>query len=94
MLGQLLRREFKRNIFTKLAALVAMPVLNHFRKHVDHRRYNGATLLGLKGLVVKSHGGADAYAYRHALQYAVTEVRNNVTGRIEAAVMQTEPLPA
>ncbi len=94
MLGQLLRREFKRNIFTKLAALVAMPVLNQFRKHVDHRRYNGATLLGLKGLVVKSHGGADAYAYRHALQYAVTEVRNNVTGRIEAAVMQTEPLPA
>ncbi len=91
MLGQMIRREFQRNFLTRLAALVAMPVLNRFRRQVDHRQYNGASLLGLKGVVVKSHGGADAYAFRHALQYAASEVRNNVLGRIEAAVAQLEP---
>ena len=91
MLGQMIRREFQRNLLTRLAALVAMPVLNRFRRQVDHRQYNGASLLGLKGVVVKSHGGADAYAFRHALQYAAAEVRNNVLGRIEAAVAQLEP---
>jgi glycerol-3-phosphate acyltransferase PlsX len=91
MLGQMIRREFQRNLLTRLAALVAMPVLNRFRRQVDHRQYNGASLLGLKGVVVKSHGGADAYAFRHALQYAASEVRNNVLGRIEAAVAQLEP---
>ena len=91
MLGQMIRREFQRNFLTRLAALVALPVLNRFRRQVDHRQYNGASLLGLKGVVVKSHGGADAYAFRHALQYAAAEVRNNVLGRIEAAVAQLEP---
>ncbi len=91
MLGQMIRREFQRNFLTRLAALVAMPVLNRFRRQVDHRQYNGASLLGLKGVVVKSHGGADAYAFRHALQYAASEVRNNVLGRIEVAVAQLEP---
>src|ERR1019366_418233 len=56
MLGGFLREEFGRNVFSKLAALVAMPVLNAFKRRVDHRRYNGASLLGLKGIVVKSHG--------------------------------------
>ncbi len=91
MLGQMIRREFRRNFLTRLAALVAMPVLNRFRRQVDHRQYNGASLLGLKGVVVKSHGGADVYAFRHALQYAASEVRNNVLGRIEVAVAQLEP---
>jgi glycerol-3-phosphate acyltransferase PlsX len=91
MLGQLIRREFKKNWLTRLAALVALPVLNSFRRQVDHRQYNGASLLGLKGQVVKSHGGADAYAFRHALQYAAAQVRNNVIGRIETAVTQLEP---
>jgi len=91
MLGQMIRREFQRNLLTRLAALVALPVLNRFRRQVDHRQYNGASLLGLKGVVVKSHGGADAYAFRHALQYAAAEVRNNVLGRIEAAAAQLEP---
>jgi glycerol-3-phosphate acyltransferase PlsX len=91
MLGQMIRREFQRNLLTRLAALVALPVLNRFRRQVDHRQYNGASLLGLKGVVVKSHGGADAYAFRHALQYAASEVRNNVLGRIEVAVAQLEP---
>ncbi|NDU92372.1 MAG: phosphate acyltransferase PlsX [Ferrovum sp.] len=91
MLGQMIRREFQRNFLTRLAALVALPVLNRFRRQVDHRQYNGASLLGLKGVVVKSHGGADTYAFRRALQYAAAEVRNNVLGRIEAAVAQLEP---
>ncbi|MBU6468922.1 MAG: phosphate acyltransferase PlsX [Betaproteobacteria bacterium] len=86
MLSQMIKNEFKKNIFTKLAALIAMPVLNSFRKKVDHRQYNGASLLGLKGLVVKSHGGADAYSFRHALQYAVSEHRNNVINRIETTI--------
>ncbi|MDE2343442.1 MAG: phosphate acyltransferase PlsX [Betaproteobacteria bacterium] len=90
MLAQILRREFKKNLLTRIAAMVAMPVLNSFRKRVDHRQYNGASLLGLKGVVVKSHGGADAYAFRHALQYAASEVRNQVLERIEAAAAQLE----
>jgi phosphate:acyl-[acyl carrier protein] acyltransferase len=75
MLGQMIRTEFNRSFWTRLAGAVALPVLNRFRRRVDHRQYNGASLLGLRGLVVKSHGGADAYAFRHALHYAVTEVR-------------------
>ncbi|MDE1942007.1 MAG: phosphate acyltransferase PlsX [Betaproteobacteria bacterium] len=90
MLAQILRREFKKSLLTRIAAVVAMPVLNSFRKRVDHRQYNGASLLGLKGVVVKSHGGADAYAFRHALQYAASEVRNQVLERIEAAAAQLE----
>ncbi|HQT80855.1 MAG: phosphate acyltransferase [Ferrovum sp. 37-45-19] len=86
MLSQMIKNEFKKNIFTRLAAIIAMPVLNSFRKKVDHRRYNGASLLGLRGLVVKSHGGADAYAFRNALQYAVSEYRNNIIERIEATI--------
>ena len=54
MLATFLKREFNRSLLTKLVALIALPVLNNFKKHVDHRRYNGATLLGLKGIVVKS----------------------------------------
>ncbi|MDE2260082.1 MAG: phosphate acyltransferase, partial [Betaproteobacteria bacterium] len=91
MMGQIIRREFNKNLVSRLVALIALPVLNRFRRHMDPRQYNGASLLGLKGLVIKSHGGADAYAFRHALQYAASEVRSNVLGRIEASVMQLEP---
>ncbi len=94
MLGQMIRQEFNRSLWTRLAGLVALPVLNRFKRQVDHRRYNGASLLGLKGLVVKSHGGADAYAFRHALHYAVEEVRSDVLGRIQQAVQQHEVLTA
>ncbi len=92
MLGQMIRTEFNRSFWTRLAGAVALPVLNRFRRRVDHRQYNGASLLGLRGLVVKSHGGADAYAFRHALHYAVTEVRTNVLGRIREAVQERENL--
>ena len=63
MLAAYLREEFKRNLFTRLAALLALPVINAFKRRVDHRRYNGASLLGLRGIVVKSHGSADSFAF-------------------------------
>ena len=61
MLATFLREEFGRNLLTRAAGLLALPVLRHFKQRVDHRRYNGACLLGLKGIVVKSHGSADAF---------------------------------
>jgi glycerol-3-phosphate acyltransferase PlsX len=82
MLGKFLREEFTRNVFRKLAALVAYPVIAAFRHRVDHRRYNGATLLGLRGIVVKSHGSADRYAFERALERAAEEVSNGVLARI------------
>ena len=82
MIAQFLRQEFKRNPLTLLAGLVAMPVLRAFRNRVDPRRYNGASLLGLTGTVVKSHGGADAFAMRHAILEACAEVRRQVPARI------------
>src|SRR5512137_433285 len=78
MLSQFIRQEFTRNAFTRLAALVAMPVLNRLKTRVDHRRYNGAALLGLRGVVVKSHGGADVLAFHNALTKAYTEVTHGV----------------
>lgn len=82
MLATFLRQEFKRNLFTRIAGLVAMPVLNAFKDRVDHRRYNGASLLGLRGIVIKSHGSADAFAFEYAIARAVESVRNGVLGRI------------
>ena len=78
MLGGFLREEFSRNVFSKLAALIAMPVLNAFRRRVDHRRYNGASFLGLKGIVVKSHGSADVFAFRCAIERAAEEAREGM----------------
>lgn len=82
MITHFIRQEFQRNLLTKLSALVALPVLQAFRKRVDPRRYNGATLIGLTGTVIKSHGGADVLAYEHAILVAVAEVKNNVPARI------------
>ena len=62
--------------------MFALPIVNAFRKKIDHRRYNGATLVGLNGLVIKSHGSADALAFRQALLVAVTEVKEQVTRHI------------
>jgi len=78
MITQSLRQEFKRNIFTSVAALAALPVLKAFRHRMDPRRYNGASLLGLTGAVVKSHGGADAFSMRHAILVACAEARRQV----------------
>jgi glycerol-3-phosphate acyltransferase PlsX len=82
MLARFLREEFTRTPLTRLAALVAWPVLSAFRKRVDHRRYNGATLLGLRGVVIKSHGSADSIAFARALERATEEVRTEALARI------------
>ncbi len=74
--------EFSKNWFTKLLAGIAMPVLKALRRRLDPRRYNGASLLGLQGIVIKSHGGADALAFENAIQIAMLEVRKNVPQRI------------
>ena len=82
MLGGALKEEFSRNWLTKLAALAALPVLKSFRNRFDHRRYNGASLVGLRGIVVKSHGSADAYSFGNAIQRAFDEVKNDVLARL------------
>jgi glycerol-3-phosphate acyltransferase PlsX len=82
MLGSALRNEFKRNLLTKMAAVVAMSVLDGFKRRFDHRRYNGAILLGLKGISVKSHGSADAFAFTHAIARAYDAAENGVLERI------------
>jgi glycerol-3-phosphate acyltransferase PlsX len=82
MLATFLRYEFKRNIFTSLAGLISLPVINAFKRRVDPRRYNGASLLGLRGIVVKSHGDADSIAFEFAIERAAEEVRNGVLRRI------------
>ena len=86
MVGALLKQEFGRNLFTRLSALVALPVLKHFKKRLDSRRYNGASLVGLRGIVVKSHGGTDSLGFGYAIEEAVAEVRGNVTGHIQEQV--------
>ena len=92
MLGTFLRQEFGRNILTKLIAILAIPVLRHFKRRVDHRRYNGASLLGLKGIVVKSHGSADAFSFRNALEQAADIVRSGVLARITERIAQQQPI--
>ncbi|CAM5780127.1 phosphate acyltransferase PlsX [Castellaniella caeni] len=80
MIGTMMREEFRRNALTMAAGLVATPVLQRFRARVDNRRYNGAALLGLRGIVIKSHGSADAYAFGQALLRAREAVLNGLLG--------------
>ena len=82
MMGKFLTLEFKKNWLTKVMALGAMPVLKAFKKRVDPRLYNGASFLGLRGIVVKSHGGADNIAFLHAIHVAIEEARSGVLNRI------------
>ncbi len=77
-----LRQSFMCNIFTKLLGLLVKPVLKSLRKNIDPREYNGASFLGLQGIVVKSHGGADAYSFRKSIEVAIQEVKQNVPTRI------------
>jgi phosphate acyltransferase len=95
MLGDFIKQEFNRNALTQLAGLIARPVLNHFKHRVDHRRYNGAALLGLRGLVFKSHGSADAYAFEQALTRAYDAARNRLQDRVHDRIAETmRSLPA
>jgi glycerol-3-phosphate acyltransferase PlsX len=86
MVGIYLKEGFRRSWVSKLAALAAMPVLGDFKRRFDPRRYNGASLLGLRGIVIKSHGGADALAFRNAIAIAKKEVFANVPQRIAEQV--------
>ena len=88
MLSEFLKTEFRRNLLTRAAAGVVYPVLAAFKRRIDPRRYNGATLVGLKGVVVKSHGGADAFAFTNALQRATLEVQHGVLDKIAQRIAE------
>lgn len=77
-----LKKAFTRDWLARLQAVIARPVLRRLMIETDSRKYNGATLVGLNGIVIKSHGGADSYAFQHAIDTAVVEVRNNVPQQI------------
>jgi glycerol-3-phosphate acyltransferase PlsX len=82
MIRHYLRESFTRNWLTKLAGLIASPVLKHFRRELDPRAYNGANLIGLQGIVIKSHGGADAFAFANAIDIAIVEAEKDVPRNI------------
>ena len=82
MFADFLGQEFKKNIGTKFLALFALPVLKAFKKRLDPRRYNGAAFLGINGIVVKSHGGADAFSFEHALVTAYEEANSKMIAKI------------
>ena len=84
MITHFMRESFNKNIFTKFIGLLALPVLKSFKKRVDHRRYNGASLLGLKDIVIKSHGGADAFSFTNAINVAILEVEKSVPQQIDS----------
>lgn len=90
MIGTFLREEFSRGPLRKLMYIVARPVISAFRNRVDHRRYNGASLLGLRGVVVKSHGSSDAYGFEQAVARAADAVRNDLIARITQCMKRTE----
>lgn len=82
LMHQQAKNVFQKSFYGKLAAVITMPVLKEIRSKLDPRRYNGASLLGLRGIVVKSHGGADRISFAHAIEEAITEVEKNVPERI------------
>lgn len=84
MISHFMREEFKRSWLSRVAGLIALPVLKALRGRIDPRSYNGASFVGLQGIVIKSHGGADAFAFANAIKEAVVEVRKNVPERIRS----------
>jgi glycerol-3-phosphate acyltransferase PlsX len=92
MIGGFLKAEFSRNIFTKIAAVASYAVLTALKNRVDHRRYNGAALLGLRGLVFKSHGSADELAFFNALSRAYDAVKNDLLERVRLRIAHAAPL--
>jgi glycerol-3-phosphate acyltransferase PlsX len=91
MVNSVLKNAFKKNIFTRLAALIALPVLNSVRQTLDPRKYNGASLLGLNGIVIKSHGGADVDSFFNAIKIAIIEIDKSVPDRIGQEIEQYLP---
>lgn len=89
MIGHGLKKAFNKNWLTKLTGLIAYPVLKSFKDSIDPRLYNGASFLGLRGLVIKSHGGADELAFKTAIHLAEIEIQHDVIKKISAQVEQT-----
>ncbi len=94
MIARGLKEEFSRNLLTKVAAVMALPVIRAFKRRFDHRTYNGASLLGLKGIVFKSHGSADSYAFRCALERAAEAARERLPEKIAARMALIHPTNA
>lgn len=95
MLGGIIKEEFSNSLASKLMAVLALPVLMRFKKRVDHRQYNGAALLGLRSLVIKSHGSADAYGFEWAIKRGYDAVKNGVLERLTRAMAENaDSLPA
>lgn len=86
MILSMLREGFKRNLFTKMAGMLSMPVFKLMQSRLDPRHHNGATLIGLNGIVVKSHGGTDEYGFLHAIQEASAQADKDVIAHIRDAV--------
>jgi glycerol-3-phosphate acyltransferase PlsX len=94
MLAGFIREEFTRGPVAKAMAVLAYPVLTRFKKRVDHRRYNGASLVGLRGIVIKSHGSSDAYGFEQAVKRGYDAARNGLLRRITDAIPKVhQPLP-
>lgn len=89
-----IKQEFTRSIFTKLAAVMAMPALKALGGRMDPRNYNGASFVGLNGIVIKSHGSADAQAFAAAIRVAIREVENAVPARISGLLAAAQPASA
>jgi len=94
MVSHFLKSSFSRNIFTKIAGIIAYPALTGFKNLVDHRRHNGAALLGLRGLVFKSHGSADELAFLTALSRAYDAADHDLLARVEWQLAHAAPLLA
>lgn len=94
MIVDFLKKEFSRNIFTKLAAIFAYPVILALKNRMDHRRYNGGALLGLRGLVFKSHGSADELGFEYALKRAYDAASHNLLDRVQVRIAHAAPLLA
>jgi len=92
MMSGFLRESFSASIFTKIAAIFSYSILSAFKNKMDHRRYNGAALLGLRGLVFKSHGSADAFAFENALRRAYDAARNDLTAQVQERIAHAAPL--
>jgi len=89
MISHFMKEEFTKGLYNKIAAMIAMPVLKAFRKRIDPREYNGASMLGLNGIVIKSHGGADIHGYANAIEIALIEIKKSVPQHIRTRM---EPL--
>jgi glycerol-3-phosphate acyltransferase PlsX len=94
MIGYFIREEFQRGVWSRLVGFIALPVLRALRLRIDPREYNGASFVGLRGIVIKSHGGADVLAFTRAIDEAIAEIRKNVPERIsqhlESVLSQAE----